>query len=124
MLHDVFDGCYVGIKYLPIILKFTNGKKRVSDGDVCQRDFPRMSNFLQRPHHCRATPKTRMRAMRSRRPTQLQLITLLPLHLTMTMMLQRGVTTRGLNPMNNYEEQAVDKEEEGGEAWQRLSKKR
>ncbi len=31
MLHDVLDGYYVGIKYLPIILMFTIGKKRVSD---------------------------------------------------------------------------------------------
>jgi hypothetical protein len=32
MLHDVFDGYKVGIKYLPIILKFI-GEKRVSDAN-------------------------------------------------------------------------------------------
>ena len=31
MLHDVLDGYYVGIKYLPIILMFTIGETRVSD---------------------------------------------------------------------------------------------
>jgi hypothetical protein len=34
MVHDVFDGYYIVIKYLTIILKFTIGKKRVSDAEL------------------------------------------------------------------------------------------
>ena len=37
MLHKVFDGYWIVIKYLAIILKFTIGENRVSDGCCDER---------------------------------------------------------------------------------------